>query len=164
MWYICAYLRRIFYYLFRDKPISTNINLFKKKKNKLFLDVVTGDKTRMNNFQPQRKFNNKVWMTKLEKSPFDAKHCRSTKGFPMLFSLIGRMLCGSFLLPRRRRVLLKRWTNVNFCTNLHSNTKTNYKNWFQGYVIAARYFSSNKSTIVTYFLSKERVTGILHSG
>lgn len=135
MWYICAYLRRVFYYLFRDKPISTNINLFKKKKNKLFLDVVTGDKTRMNNFQPQRKFNNKVWMTKLEKSPFDAKPCRSTKWIPYAVFFDREDVMWQCSIAKKKKSPTEK---INKCKLLHKLTQQ-YKNKLQKLVSRLRY-------------------------
>lgn len=70
----------VFDYLFRDKPISIDIsvNLFKKRK-KVISDTVPGDKIPMNNAQPPKKFENKVWMTKLVKRLFNAESRQRTK-------------------------------------------------------------------------------------
>lgn len=67
------------------------IKLLKRKKNRLFSDinVVTEDEKWLHYFQPQRKLNNIVWMTKQGKHPLIAKRFQITKKISMLISLLG---------------------------------------------------------------------------
>lgn len=81
----------------------------------------------MNNFQPQRKFNNKVWMTKLEKSPFDAKHCRSTKGIPYAVFFDREDVMWQFSIAKKKKSPTEK---MNKCKLLHKLTQQ-YKNKLQ---------------------------------
>lgn len=77
---ICAYLRMVFDYLFRDKPIFHRYQCESiQKEKKVISDTVPGDKIPMNNAQPPRKLKNKVWMTKLVKRLFNAESRQRTK-------------------------------------------------------------------------------------
>lgn len=91
------------------------IKLLKRKKNRLFSDinVVTEDEKWLHYFQPQRKLNNIVWMTKHGKHPLIAKRFQITKKKFHANFFVGIVLCCYFLFTRRRRLLLERCTNVN---------------------------------------------------
>ncbi|XP_062583452.1 uncharacterized protein LOC134245195 [Saccostrea cucullata] len=101
------------------------ITLFKKRKNRLFSDipVVTGDETWVHYFQPQRKFDNKIWMTKQGKRPVIVKRCQSTKKTlqAIFFDREGVVL--QFPISKKRSVTGK----IYKCEILHK-LKQQYKN------------------------------------
>lgn len=86
----------------------------------------------MNNFQPQRKFNNKVWMTKLEKSPFDAKPCRSTKGIPYAVFFDREDVMWQCSIAKKKKSPTEKMYK---CKILHKLTKTNCKKGFKGILL-----------------------------
>ena len=63
----------------RVKVAKKLLQMFPKYDKKQFANVVTGDETWFNYFEPVRKVSNKIWATKHSKRPIIAKRSLSTK-------------------------------------------------------------------------------------
>ena len=128
------------------------LQMFPKYDKKQFVNVVTGDETCINYFEPVRKVSNKIWATKHSKRPIIAKRSLSTK--KVLYAIFfsgegvaikvpvkkGKSITGKYY----KDVVLKKVKKYYQKRLLHDNAP------------------AHTSAIVTAFLKKEKVTVLPH--
>ncbi|XP_061193207.1 histone-lysine N-methyltransferase SETMAR-like [Saccostrea echinata] len=139
------------------RTVSRWLKKFKDERESVKDDVRSGrPKT------PQRKFNNKVWMTKHGKRPVIAKRCQSTKKilYAIFFDREGVVL--QFPIPEKKSVTGKMYKYKILHKLKQQYKKKRPKTGIKGIFLLHDNAPAHKSKLVTDFLSKEGVIVIPH--
>lgn len=129
--------------------------LFKKNKNRLISDIVTGDETWVRYLPLQRQFDNEVWMTKCIWKAFSycqtgSEHMKILFFFAIFLNSEGVLLQFS--------IFQKRCINSKFCINLHNKFP---EPCMKGLLFLHDNAQANKSKLVPEFLSKEVLKSLI---
>ena len=146
----------------RVKVAKKLLQIFPKYDKKQFANVVTGDETWVNYFEPVRKVSNKIWATKHSKRQIIAKRSLSTKKVSYAIIFSGEGVAIKVPVKKGKSITGKYYKDVVLKKLKKYYQKRRPATGFKHVRLLHDHAPAHSSAIVTAFLKKEKVTVLPH--